>query len=118
MRVLAAVVIAIAGLGGCAPLQWVKPDAAADQARGDEQACRVAAAREARYNSYWYQHRMQPVVVGPGQVIWPSGAFVDPYTQQFLDENRLTQFCMESKGYQLKEVTIHPSPGGAVSGKP
>ena len=118
MRFVAAVLFVAGTLGGCTPMQWVKPDAAADQARGDEQACRVAAAREASYYSYWYQQRMQPVIAGPGQMIWPSGAFVDPYAQQFLDQNRLTQFCMESKGYQLKEVTIHPSPGGAVSGKP
>ena len=88
---------------GCTPMQWVKPDGAAEQARGDEQACRVAAAREASYHSYWYQQRMQPVVAAPGQVIWPSGAFVDPYAQQVLDERRLAQLCMEAKGYQLKK---------------
>lgn len=99
-------------------MEWVKPDAAADQVRSDEQACRLAAAREASYHSFWYQHRMQPLVVGPGQVVFPSGAFADPHAEQLLHENRLAQFCMESKGYQLKEVTIHPSPGGAVSGKP
>ena len=99
-------------------MEWVKPDAGVDQVRSDEQACRLAAAREASYHGYWYQHRMQPVVVAPDQVIWPSGAFVDPYAQQFLDENRLAQFCMESKGYALKEVTIQPSPGGTASGKP
>jgi hypothetical protein len=118
MRFAAAFFLAAASLAGCTPMQWVKPDAAADEVRGDEQACRVAAAREASYHNYWSQHRMQPVIAGPGQMIWPSGAFVDPYAQQFLDENRLAHFCMESKGYQLKEVTIHPSPGGAVSGKP
>ena len=118
MRFAAALFLAAASLGGCTPMEWVKPDAVAEQVRRDEQACRVAGAREASYHGYWYQHRMQPVVVAPGQVIWPSGAFVDPSAQQFLDENRLAQFCMESKGYELKEVTIHPSPGGAVSGKP
>jgi hypothetical protein len=101
MRFVGPLVIAVA-LGGCTPMQWVKPDAAADRVRGDEQACRLAAAREARFNSYWYQHRMQPVIVGPGHVIWPSGPFVDPYAQQFFDENRLTHFCMEAKGYQLQ----------------
>lgn len=99
-------------------MQWVKPDAVAEEVRSDEQACRLAAAREASYHGYGYQHRMQPVVVAPGQVIWPFGAFVDPYAQQFLDENRLAQFCMESKGYELKEVTIQPSPGGTAAGKP
>jgi hypothetical protein len=117
MRSLVAAVLA-AALCACARMEWVKPDAGAEQVRSDEQACRLAAAREASYHGYWYQHRMQPVVVAPGQVIWPSGAFVDPYAQQFLDENRLAQFCMESKGYELKEVTIQPSPTGAVSGKP
>jgi hypothetical protein len=118
MRFAAAFFLAAASLAGCTPMQWVKPDAAADEVRGDEQACRVAAAREASYHNYWSQHRMQSVIAGPGQMIWPSGAFVDPYAQQSLDESRLAHFCMESKGYQLKEVTIHPSPGGAVSGKP
>ena len=117
MRSLAAAVLATA-ICACTPVEWVKPDAGLDQVRSDEQACRLAAAREASYHGYWYQQRMQPVVVAPGQVIWSSGAFVDPYAQQFLDENRLAQFCMESKGYQLKAVTIHPSPGGEVSGKP
>ena len=101
MRLFVTLLVAAAGLGACAPMQWVKPDADVDQVRSDEQACRLAAAREASYNSYWYQHRVQPVVAGPGQVIWPSGAFVDPSAQQLLDESRLTQFCMESKGYQL-----------------
>ncbi len=118
MRFATSVVFAAASLGGCTPMQWVKADVTAEQVRGDEQACRLAAAREASYHGYWYQHGMQPVVVGPGQVIWPSGAYADPYGRQFIDENRLAHFCMESKGYQLKEVTIHPSPGGAVSGNP
>ncbi len=117
MRLLAAVVLATT-LCACARMEWVKPDAGAQQVRSDEQACRLAATREASYHGYWYQHRMQPVVVAPGQVIWPSGGLVDPYAQQSLDENRLAQFCMESKGYELKEVTIQPSPAGAVSGKP
>ncbi len=107
----------IAVLGACTPLAWVKPDAPPEQVVYDEQACRQAAAREASYHSYQYHHRMQPVVVGPGQVVFPRG-FADPYAEQFLHESRLAQFCMESKGYQLKEVTIHPSPRGAVSGKP
>jgi hypothetical protein len=95
-----------AGLAACAPMQWVKPDAAVDagQVRVDEQACRQAAWREAQFHSYWAQTRMQPVVVGPGQVIWPSGPFVDPFGDQLLMESRLAQFCMESKGYQLTPV--------------
>lgn len=87
-------------------MQWVKSDAAPEQIASDQRACRQAAWREAQFNSYWYQHRATPVVVGPGQVIWPSGAFADPFAQQFIDENRLTDFCMEARGYQLV-----PAPG-------
>src|SRR5688500_18386922 len=98
MRFAAAFFVAADSLAVCTPIVWIKPHAAVAQVRGDKQACRVAAAREASYHSYWYQHRMQPVIAGPGQTIWPSGAFVDPYAQQFLDEHRLAHFCMESKG--------------------
>jgi hypothetical protein len=35
-------------------------------------------------------------------VVWPSGAFTDPHAHQFMEENRLAQFCMESKGYKLE----------------
>src|SRR5687767_13574532 len=104
MRFAPAFFLAAASLAGCTPMEWVKPDAAVDQVLGDEQACRVAAAREASYHGYWYQHRIQPVIAGPGQMILPSGAVVDPYAQQFLDASRLAHFCMESKGYELKEV--------------
>ncbi|HEX6154413.1 MAG TPA: hypothetical protein VFZ54_00215 [Burkholderiales bacterium] len=92
------------GLAACTPMQWVKPDASAEQIRMDEQACRQAAWREAQFQSFLYQHQFQPMVVAPGQVIWPSGAMVDPYGHQLLYENRLADFCMESKGYQLVPV--------------
>ena len=91
----------IALLVACTPLEWVKPDAAAAQVAHDEQACRHSAAREASFHSYQYHHRVQPIVVGPGQVVFPSGPYVDPHGEQSLHENRLTEFCMESKGYQL-----------------
>ena len=100
-------------LAGCTPVAWVKSDASAAQVAADEQACRQAAAREVSFHAYQYHHRLQPVVVGPGQVIFPCGGAVD--AEQALHENRLVQSCMESKGY---EVTIQPSPGGASAGKP
>ena len=103
MRALAVLIpaVLISFLAGCTPLEWVKPGAAAEQTAYDEQACRQAAAREASFHSYQYHHRMQPIVVAPGQVVFPSGPYVDPHAEQFLHENRLAQFCMESKGYQL-----------------
>lgn len=88
-------------LAACTPVTWVKPDTPAEQVASDEQVCRQAAAREASFHSYQYHHRMQPMVVAPGQVAFPGGPYVDPHAEQFLHENRLAQFCMESKGYQL-----------------
>jgi hypothetical protein len=91
-------------LAACTPMQWVKPDVDAGQMKRDEQACQQAAWREAQYHAYWYQHQFQPIVVGPGRVIYPTGAYVDPFAHQLMQENRLAQFCMESKGYQLVPV--------------
>jgi hypothetical protein len=103
MRPLAALVVAT-GLAACTPMQWVKPDVPAEQVRSDAQACRQAAWREAQFQAYQYQYQFQPIVVAPGQVIWPSGSFVDPYGHQMVAESRLADFCMESKGYQLAPV--------------
>jgi len=80
-------------------MQWAKQDVSAEQFRSDQQDCQQKAAREANYRAWIY--RTEPVV-GPGFVIWPSGAFADPYAHQMLEENRLAQFCMESKGYKLE----------------
>jgi len=93
-----AIVLALA-LAGCTPMQWVKPDASAEQFRADQQDCQQKAWREAQSRAWLY--RMEPVI-GPGFVVWPSGAFGDPFAHQFMDENRLEQFCMESKGYKLE----------------
>ena len=80
-------------------MQWVKPDASAEQFHADQQDCQQKAWREAQ-NRAW-MHRMEPVI-GPGFVVWPTGAFADPHAHQFMEESRLTQFCMESKGYKLE----------------
>jgi hypothetical protein len=39
--------------------------------------------------------------MGRGIFVWPSTPMVDPYGYQLMEENRLAQFCMESKGYAL-----------------
>ena len=80
-------------------MQWTKPDSSADEFAKDQQECQQAAWREAT-NRSWYYQRMSPVV-GPGFVIWPTGATIDPFAYQIQEEGRLQQFCMESRGYQL-----------------
>ena len=104
MRRLAIVALA-AGAAGCAPMQWQKPDATAEQLRVDESSCREHAAREASWRAWQYQSMVGPVfardTMGRGFFVWPSTPLVDPYGHQLMEENRLAQFCMESKGYAL-----------------
>ena len=92
-------------VAGCTPMQWHKQDVSAEQFLRDEQECRQSAWREAGLRSWQYQTAVGPVFTpnpgGGGFIIWPSGAVVDPYGYQLVEENRLAQFCMESKGYEL-----------------
>jgi len=92
----------------CTPMQWQKEDFSAEQLRADEQECRQLAWREASYRSWHYQAMIGPVFArdpsGRGFFVWPTTSMVDPYGYQLMEENRLAQFCMESKGYLLVPV--------------
>ena len=87
-------------------MQWVKPDAPFEQIARDEKDCRNLAWREANARGMLYP--VGPVfardAMGRGGLIWPSGAYVDPFGYQIIEEQRLTQFCMEAKGYSLERV--------------
>jgi hypothetical protein len=100
----AQVFLSILLLTACTPMEWVRPDTDPAQRSADAQACQRAAWREAQWQSYWYQYQFEPMVVGPGRVIYPGGAFADPYAHQMMQESRLAQFCMESKGYELVPI--------------
>lgn len=104
MRRLATLAVLLAC--GCTPMQWQKADASPEQLRADQEQCRQAAWREAGWRSWPYHAMVGPVFArdasGRGFFVWPStSAMVDPFGHQLLEENRLAQFCMESKGYQL-----------------
>jgi hypothetical protein len=98
-------ILALTLVCGCAPMHWQRADASAEQRVADEQDCRNHAFREASIRSWHHHAMMGPVfgrdAMGGGFFVWPSGAVVDPYGHQIMEENRLAQFCMESKGYQL-----------------
>ncbi|HWM43158.1 MAG TPA: hypothetical protein VNP36_12020 [Burkholderiales bacterium] len=103
-------VFAFALACGCTPMQWQKDDVSVAQLQTDEQQCRQAAWREANLRSWQYQSMLGPAVAvdpnGRSYMVWPSSSVVDPYGYQLMEENRLAQFCMESKGYKLV-----PTPG-------
>lgn len=106
MRRISILVVVLAA--GCTPMQWQREDVTPAQLSADEQECRNAAMREAHFRTWQYQSMLGPVftrdAMGRGFMVWPSGAMVDPYGYQLMEENRLAQFCMESKGYALVPV--------------
>jgi hypothetical protein len=103
MRRLAIVALVLAC--GCTPMQWEKAEVSGEQLRADQQECQQAAWREAQWRSWSHQTMLGPVfardATGRGFFLWPSGAMVDPFGHQLMEESRLSQFCMESKGYKL-----------------
>jgi hypothetical protein len=97
------IVISLAlALGACTPMQWTRENISSDELRRDQAECQQAAQREASAR-YWFYRPVEPVFVhGPGgAMVWPGGSVVDPYGYQMLEESRLADFCMESKGYKL-----------------
>jgi hypothetical protein len=92
---------------GCAPMQWVKADAGPQQLQADSVECQQEAWREARFRN-WYYSPVGPFIgrdpFGRATVIWPSGRYGMGFSDQFLEEGRLAQFCMRAKGWQLVPV--------------
>lgn len=131
--------IAIAALAlllpACAQMQWVKEGAAPAQLQADLAQCEQYAWQESFARSMFY-YPMAPAVVHDSlsrrMHIYPYGPFADPFGYRFMEEGRLANFCMRSKGWQLEEVpkpgtdhvsppqaeTIQPSPAPAPSAKP
>ena len=88
---------------GCAPLQWAKSDATPEQLAVDTQQCEQAAWREANY--YYAGYRpfgpwMYRDAYG-GPYFHTVGPFYNPYYDGRLEEQRLADFCMRAKGYEL-----------------
>src|SRR5258708_6632886 len=98
--VMAAAVLVTAGT----PMVGVKPATTTQQQRADAIYCQQEAWREARLRG-WYNRPFAPVFIrdpsGRAVMGWPYGPAGDPFGDPYLEENRLTQFCMRAKGYEL-----------------
>jgi hypothetical protein len=79
--------IVLVSLTACTPMEWTRPDATRDQVRTDASDCQQRAWREAQWRSY---------ASGPRGWRYPY------WGDRYYDENRLTRFCMEVRGYTLK----------------
>ena len=102
------IALAVLLLAACAPMQWVKPDASAEQLEQDLKMCQDEAWREATWRSAHYVNAIGPMVyqdsVGRRFLVWPYGPFADPWGDRFMEESRLANFCMRAKGYELAPV--------------
>ncbi|HYY62548.1 MAG TPA: hypothetical protein VE756_14285 [Burkholderiales bacterium] len=91
----------------CAPMEWTRSDVTPEELAADTQQCGQAAWREANYYSMGYRP------FGPwlyrdafGRPFFhPVGPFYDPFYDRTLEEQRLADFCMRAKGYELAPVT-------------
>ena|SRR2546421_4785073 len=89
---------------GCTPMQWTRPDSPpAQQIDADLQHCQAAAWSEVGL------HYRAFAASGPWMYRdpfgrrfgYPYGPFADPFDQRYMEESRLTDFCMRAKGYDL-----------------
>jgi hypothetical protein len=81
-------------------MRWVKPGATDELVAADMTSCRSAARQEAnRYWPYGY-YPFSGYGWGHRSVFWMTRADDD----RLFTENRLTAFCMRTKGYEQVEV--------------
>jgi hypothetical protein len=98
------VILVLAALAACTPMQWVRDEAQPEQVSQDLMSCQQDAWREAQSYSWYYRP------FGPfgghhafgRPFAFPGSPYYDPFTDPQLQEARLTQFCMHNKGYELK----------------
>lgn len=104
-----AVIPLLLAVAACASMEWTRSDATAGQVEADMKACRDLAWREANWMPWggYYYGGVGPLAYtdpfGRRMYGWPYyySPFADPYGQRFLEEARLTDFCMRAKGYEL-----------------
>jgi hypothetical protein len=88
-------------------MQWVKPGAEPAELRADLAECQQQAWQESQARMLFH-HPMAPALVhdslGRRFLVYPYGPFADPFGYRFQEEGRLTDFCMQNKGWALQEV--------------
>jgi hypothetical protein len=89
---------------GCTPMQWVRDDATPEQVAGDFRQCQQAAWQEENTRTMGFS-AFSPWIsrdaFGRPFMFQPAGPFYDPYSDRYMDEQRLANFCMRAKGYAL-----------------
>jgi len=110
----AALLAAALGLAACGPaLEWYRPGGDATLSQLDLDHCREAAQREAFF--HYGLRGPEPIFDlardRKGRLVYVPRRFYDPFHDRFFEEQRLQDFCMRSKGYDLRAVQ-QPTPAG------
>lgn len=107
MKAIATSLLALVA-AACTPLEWVRADADPAQLQADSEQCGDAAWREASWRSMSYRSSFGPWFYrdrfGRPLLVAPFGPFSDPFTDRYMEERRLADFCMRAKGYELEPV--------------
>lgn len=93
-------------------MEWVRPNSGPLELRQDLSQCRQDAWREAQWRSFLYRPFYTTTVVDRfgRRFVVPYSPFGDPFGDSLLEESRLTDFCMRSKGYALAPIEPKDSP--------
>jgi hypothetical protein len=104
-----ALLVLLLALGGCTPLAWVRQNATPEELEQDLSQCRQDAWREAQWRTFLYRPFGPTVVVDQfgRRFIVPYSPFGGPFGDTFIEESRLTDFCMRAKGYAL--IPVEPA---------
>ncbi len=112
MRKVLPVLLTLSVAACATPMRWEKPGATDASTAADMTDCRRAAQHEAmRYYPYGYGYGYYPGGLGWG--FHRRSAFYWQMRQdndRFYAENRLTAFCMRTRGYEQIEVRPAPQP--------
>jgi hypothetical protein len=89
-------------VAACTPMEWVRPDAPPEQAQADSQQCQMAAWQEARWRALEYRSMWGPAFYYDrfGRAV-PAPLAFNPFADPYMEEQRLANFCMRAKGYEL-----------------
>jgi len=101
-------VLLMFAVAGCATLRWDKPGATDATIANDMVACRQAAQQEAmRYPWGYYPWGGFGMPIGMHRGNWMLWQMRQDNDRFYL-ENRLSAFCMRTKGYEQVEVRQAP----------
>jgi hypothetical protein len=96
-------------VSGCASVEWTKPGVTPEEFAADNRQCQEDAWRQ---STWAYLDRTYPYgglwafpdPLGRPMVGYRYSPMGDAFGERYIQETRLADFCMRSKGYELTQV--------------